>query len=1320
VKTKRLKRLCLGAVVLAAGGYLLAQDAQQPEATDAGDDVVFRTETALMEVEVRATLRRGEPVEGLTREDFQLFENGEPQKIVSFDYVDYPRGDAVAVGEQRTIPGVETSPSSPDVPPDVKASPSEELRIFIATHIGEAEQLRVRKAVRNFVENDMPDDALLSLNGTPFVDDRELLLAYIDRVGLKDVLSGNNFTESRPQIVMEYDSQQAVNANDMDALVRGAGPNTPNDTFNMFDDHMSRVRTLRYVDLIRDLSIYPGKKMIVLFSRGHSMGFDTFQRSFTGLQDADLLERLRGESMRARISMYVVDARGLDVGSVSAANRTGMDREIILTPTQSAFGASSFIQGQAPVTAGLMDSYRGSQQGLKVLAKMTDGVAVTDSNDLGEIFKHVKKDLGGYYLIGYSPPKRENTKKIREVKITVNRPELKLDHRKGYYDNEEFRRALAEEQRKRLEKLLGPSPSKTTDGAPISSLTLYKTAFEVLASDAPNYVRAAEDLQRAVDEYPDFAVAWNVLGYAREQLGDEETARQAYARAAEADPEYLQPLAHLARFDIQDQEWASAKERSETLLKIDAARADASFYLATAEYNLENLDAARASAETVAAGPEADKFPDVFQLLGRIHAREGNYTAATEAYRRYLEVRPGAVDRELVEEQISSFETAEDVEKLHAAAQAEDWETVVELGEQLAEVDEDSGLGLYYAAMAYLQLNDYAGAQAAAEAVLTRDDSDRYTGVHRMLGTLYARDGNFDAASNHYREFIAKVPAATDIEKLRDQLSDWEKLLRYEERTGPVVRVINPSGRTAVTVVRGLLQLSAEGPDRPVRQGDVVMTQEDSLTIIECVAKDARINLALELPYGVGFEGKSESGDIVLEGMTVTGKIETETGGIEITAPWKAMRVDGKLGAQPETLTLPEGGLLEIATSPDASPGMAPGKLAVTIGDTQGRRKNTYGRIELRASAPKHVVFRDMPVPGDAVVKMPWQAPVILEEILSGAPRKKSEAGPSLLDADGLGADAVRFSSEVRMVSLAVSVTAEDGTPVADLDESSFEVVEAGEDQELVSVTSGDAPFNMAVLLDMSGSTIEDRTGMRLVARRFVAAARPADRIAVYILGNEVFTVASSLSSDREHLAQKIDALPAMSGGSPLYDSVVLAYNEELRARAGQRNALVIISDGQDNQLAALSHKPIPEKKKNNKRWIAYQKRAEEARRDLLAAASLVEFEDLQGAAGRLETLIYPFLVGQGPAGNGSKQPIQKVALNNMEALAAATGGRVFHATTEDEVDPFVEVTEELRSVYTVAYYPKNQKFDGEWRPVEVRVKKPGVKVRTRQGYSAR
>ena len=1300
---------------MAAVGYLAAQEAQPPDETDpAAGDVVFRTETALMEVEVRATLRRGELVEGLTREDFQLFENGEPQEIVSFEYVDYPRGEAlVARGERLTqAAGIQ----SPDPSQSASAPPpfaSEELRIIIVTHISEAERLRVRKSVRKFIENDLPEHVLVSLNGTPFVSDRELLLAFIDKAGLVDVLSGNNFSDIRPRIVSNFDSELAAQRGDWNALLRGVDPTTPTQLFNMFDDHLSRIRTMRYVDLIRDLSIYPGKKMIVLFSRGHSMGFDRFQQSFMGAQDADLLERLKGESMRARISLYAVDARGLEVGAVLPEHGFGMTGETIFSPEQIVRGVPAFLHGRAPLTAGMIDSYQASQQGLQVLAEMTDGVAVTNSNDLGEIFDHVRKDLGGYYLIGYSPPKRNDTKRMREVKIAVNRPEVKLKYRKGFYDNEEFRRALAEEQRKRLEKLLGPSPSKTTDNAPLPSLTLYKTAFEALASDSPNYVQAAENLQRAVQEYPQFAVAWNVLGYSREQLGDEQAAREAYEEAAQADSEYLQPQAHLARLDIRDQQWDSAKHRSEAILSVDEKRADALFYLATAEYNLDDLDAARQAAETVAEGPHGENYPEVLQLLGRVRTREGDYAGATEAYRSYLKARPGAVDRSLVEEQIGRLETAEDVEKINAAVQAADWATVVELGEQLADVDDESGLGLYFAAMAHLQLNDYGAARAAAETVLRREDSDRFPGVHRMLGTLYAREGAFEAAAGQYREFIAKVPDAPDLAKLQQQLVDWEKLLRYEERRNPVVRVINPTGRTVVTVARGPLRIAAESSDRPLRQGDVVMTREPGLTVIECVAKGARINVALELPYGLDFEVKSESGDISMEGMVISGKVETRSGAIDIAAPWKAMRLDAKLQEKPATFALPEGGLLEAVPALDTS--------TLAVIDTQSKRKNTYGRVEVRAVAPRSVVFRNMDVPADSVVKMPWQAPGILDALLSGEPLSEQPPdGPSLRRAEGLAADTLRFSSDVRMVNLSVSVTDEDGTPVTALDESSFEVIEGGVEQQLVSVTTGDAPFNMVVLLDMSASTVEDRVGMKLVARRFVAAARPEDRIAVYTLGNELFTVVSPLSSDRDDLAQRIDALPPMSGGSPLYDSIVLAYNEELRARAGQRNALVIISDGVDNQLGTLLYKPIPENKKKNKRWLEYQERADQARRDLLAAASEIEFGNLRQAAGRIETLIYPFLVRHGSSERRFRRPVEEAAKNNMEALAADSGGRVFYAAPEDQLDPFREVTEELRSVYTLAYYPKNQEFDGAWRPVEVRVNRPGVTVRTRKGYVAR
>ncbi|HUG80797.1 MAG TPA: VWA domain-containing protein, partial [Bryobacterales bacterium] len=595
-------RLWFFIAVLICAGFSLAQNLEPAEPpaeppSDSGGDVVFRTETALMEVEVKAKTRRGDLVEGLTRDDFQLFENDEPQAIVSFEYVDYPRAEAPAQRVERIAQG--EIPAAPGaIEPAPKPTESDELRIFIATHIGEAEELRARKAVRKFIEQDMPAHAKVSINGTPFIPDRAELLAYIDKVGLRDVMSGNNFTEIRPRIPLELDMKSASLQGNADALIRGVDPNTPSQAHNMYDDHLSRVRMLRYVDLIRDLSAYPGKKMIVLFSRGYSMGFDSFQRQFAGLQDADLLERLRGESMRARISMYVVDARGLEVGSVGADNATGMTSSTIFSKTQTEYGVPLHVQMQAPVTGGLDDSYRSSQQGLKVLAKMTDGVAVTNSNDLGEIFEHVKKDLGGYYLIGYSPPKREDTRSMREIKITaVNSPEIRLDYRKGYYDNEEFRRALAEEQRRRIEKLLGPSPSKTTNEAPLPSLTLYKTAFDELAGAAPSYPRVIADLEQAVEGYPQFAVAWNVLGYSREQLGDAAGAREAYEKAADADPEYLQPQAHLARMEIQDQDWEAAKKRAEALLQADQERADARFFLATAEFNLDHLDAAGKAVE---------------------------------------------------------------------------------------------------------------------------------------------------------------------------------------------------------------------------------------------------------------------------------------------------------------------------------------------------------------------------------------------------------------------------------------------------------------------------------------------------------------------------------------------------------------------------------------------------------------------------------------------------------------------------------------------------------------------------------------------------
>jgi len=78
-------------------------------------------------------------------------------------------------------------------------------------------------------------------------------------------------------------------------------------------------------------------------------------------------------------------------------------------------------------------------------------------------------------------------------------------------------------------------------------------------------------------------------------------------------------------------------------------------------------------------------------------------------------------------------------------------------------------------------------------------------------------------------------------------------------------------------------------------------------------------------------------------------------------------------------------------------------------------------------------------------------------------------------------------------------------------------------------------------------------------------------------------------------------------------------------------------------------------------------------------------------------------------------------ARRRMQQLADTSGGRLFTAGPTFSMEPvYPLVAEELRHVYTVAYYPRNQDFDGRWRRVLVRVKRPGVTFRTREGYYAR
>lgn len=494
-----------------------------------------------------------------------------------------------------------------------------------------------------------------------------------------------------------------------------------------------------------------------------------------------------------------------------------------------------------------------------------------------------------------------------------------------------------------------------------------------------------------------------------------------------------------------------------------------------------------------------------------------------------------------------------------------------------------------------------------------------------------------------------------------------------------VVRVVNATGSIRARVVASPdLRVSRSSPERDTRASDVTVTRDAGAVVVACRPEDgARVDLALELPYGLALEARTGAGDITLSGM-LRAELHTEQGGIEISAPWAATRLDLVSSQEPGVVRLPTGVKFLLKSS----------KEGWILQDRLPKRRVAFGRITVQAAAPRKLDLIDAAIPEDSPVKMHWQAPALLDAILSPSP--PPAAGPAAPEtSDAVLGEIPLFRSDVRLVNLAVAVFDAQGRPVTDLRAEDFEIRENRVLQQVTFASAEETPFNLALLLDLSGSTRRDRDAMRTAAERLLALARPQDRVAAYALAEDRFVILQRLTSDQQKVRAALARLAGASGGSPVYDTIVLAYAEELRKRAGERNALVVLTDGVDNQIQGE------------------------------ATPSEVSYRKLLRGAAIMETLIYPILLD--PFTRVPPPAWALLAHQRMAELAAASGGRLFRAQSVQDLDPvYPQLAEELRSVYMVGYYPQDQQFDGRWRAVEVRVKRPGVRVRTRAGYLAR
>jgi Ca-activated chloride channel family protein len=254
---------------------------------------------------------------------------------------------------------------------------------------------------------------------------------------------------------------------------------------------------------------------------------------------------------------------------------------------------------------------------------------------------------------------------------------------------------------------------------------------------------------------------------------------------------------------------------------------------------------------------------------------------------------------------------------------------------------------------------------------------------------------------------------------------------------------------------------------------------------------------------------------------------------------------------------------------------------------------------------------------------------------------------------------------------------------IADLTDKDFEVFEDGVKQDLILFNRSNLPVALILLMDTS-SSMEDRlTLAQDAAIGFIRKLRPAD------LG-EVISFDSRFQTLQKFTNNPVDLEAAIrktvaGGSTSLFNALYVSLKDlkKIPTRTEQdvrRQAIILLSDGEDT-------------------------------------SSLITFDDVMEFARRSETAIYPIgLMADEPAqSKGFRE-----ATFELRQLASDTGGRSFFPNDAKSLSGvYSQIYDELSSQYTIGYTSKNTRRDGAWRRLVVRVDRPNLSTRTKQGYFA-
>jgi Ca-activated chloride channel family protein len=338
--------------------------------------------------------------------------------------------------------------------------------------------------------------------------------------------------------------------------------------------------------------------------------------------------------------------------------------------------------------------------------------------------------------------------------------------------------------------------------------------------------------------------------------------------------------------------------------------------------------------------------------------------------------------------------------------------------------------------------------------------------------------------------------------------------------------------------------------------------------------------------------------------------------------------------------------------------------------------------------------------------------------------------------------DVVRV--ETQMVSVPAVVTNNGGRPLVGLRAENFALFENGEQQRITNFATTEAPFEIALLLDTSGSTRADVALIRQAATAFVDALRPGDRVAIVgfntsgegkSLGAKV-EVLAKLTDDRKTLKKAIDNLGS-SNGTPYYDALAKIaddiFREAPRAEMRGRRAVVALTDGVDSSSES-EFQPARAKlmragiacyfiQVNTEEFVEDRllKDCQEDGRLTLSQKQLQRYRRVYAPRMRPEDYMAFCEMGSFERMEVSRG-LYNLARREMNELGMASGGKNFLAASlQDARAAFALVAAEIGTQYSLGYYPTNKARDGKFRTIKVEVQGVPEKpqVRARDGYYA-